>query len=155
MSEVVAHFLDAERKSDYLLPPSLEGWLPEGHLARFIVEVIEQLDLSVLVKQYVGRGHKYRCPFYALANQPSLSPDDRKQAGSGRSTAESKRHHPTQSPTLRLPCFVITIGASNRRSPLCVRSTEGLATWRTFELHHIPFWVCDIDGRTFAFGAVS
>lgn len=27
-----------------------------GHLARFVVEVIEQLDLSELVGQYAGRG---------------------------------------------------------------------------------------------------
>lgn len=54
----MAHFLDADRKTDYLLPPSMEDWLPEGHLARFIVEVIEQLDLSQLVKQYAGRGCK-------------------------------------------------------------------------------------------------
>ena len=54
----MTHFLDADRKTDYLLPPSMEDWLPEGHLARFIVEVIEQLDLSQLVKQYAGRGCK-------------------------------------------------------------------------------------------------
>nr|MBU2748525.1 hypothetical protein [Acidithiobacillus montserratensis] len=54
----MAHFLDADRKADYLLPPSMDDWLPEGHLARFIVEVIDQLDLSLLVQQYAGRGHK-------------------------------------------------------------------------------------------------
>lgn len=46
----MAHFLDADRKTDYLLPPSMDDWLPEGHLARFTVEVIEQLDLSRLVQ---------------------------------------------------------------------------------------------------------
>ena len=30
----------------YLLPPSLDDWLPEGHLARFVAEVVETLDLS-------------------------------------------------------------------------------------------------------------
>ena len=29
-----------------LMPPSLEDWLPEGHLARFLSEVTEQLDLG-------------------------------------------------------------------------------------------------------------
>lgn len=29
-----------------LLPPSLQDWLPEGHLARFVADVAEQLDLS-------------------------------------------------------------------------------------------------------------
>ena len=42
----------------YLLPPSMEDWLPEGHLVRFIVEVIEQLDVSRLVQQYAGRDCK-------------------------------------------------------------------------------------------------
>ena len=27
----------------YLLPPSLQDWLPEGHLARFVAEVVEAL----------------------------------------------------------------------------------------------------------------
>ncbi len=35
MSEQVAHFIDLDRKARYLLPPSMEDWLPEGHLARF------------------------------------------------------------------------------------------------------------------------
>ncbi len=43
------------------------NWLPEGHLARFIVEVIEQLDLSKLVKQYRGRGLKAYHPATLLA----------------------------------------------------------------------------------------
>jgi hypothetical protein len=30
----------------YLLPPSLREWLPEEHLAGFILEVVSQLDLS-------------------------------------------------------------------------------------------------------------
>ncbi len=31
-----------------LLPPSVQDWLPEGHLARYVVEVVEGLDLSEL-----------------------------------------------------------------------------------------------------------
>ncbi|MDD3761389.1 MAG: IS5/IS1182 family transposase, partial [Acidithiobacillus sp.] len=63
----MAHFISADRKTSYLLPPSMEDWLPEGHLARFIVEVIEQLDLSKLVKQYRGRGLKAYHPATLLA----------------------------------------------------------------------------------------
>ncbi|EQD61295.1 transposase, IS4 family protein [mine drainage metagenome] len=63
----MAHFIDPDRKTSYLLPPSMEDWLPEGHLARFIVEVIEQLDLSRLVKQYAGRGCKAYHPATLLA----------------------------------------------------------------------------------------
>ena len=33
---------------DFLLPPSLQDWLPEDHLARFIADVVNQLDLSAI-----------------------------------------------------------------------------------------------------------
>lgn len=42
-----------------LLPPSLQDWLPEGHLARFVADVAEQLDLSSIYASYTrkdGRG---------------------------------------------------------------------------------------------------
>jgi transposase len=42
-----------------LLPPSLQDWLPEGHLARFVAEVVEALDLSGIYAKYEegdGRG---------------------------------------------------------------------------------------------------
>ena len=50
------NFIDCERKTGYLLPPSLEDWLPDGHLARFVVEIVEQLDLRSLKDSYSGRG---------------------------------------------------------------------------------------------------
>lgn len=46
------HFRPIDRKTDYLLPPSLDDWLPEDHLARFILEAIERLDLSALTWLY-------------------------------------------------------------------------------------------------------
>ena len=49
-------FRPIDRKTAYLLPPSVEDWLPEDHLARFIVEVVEGLDVSRLEKAYRGRG---------------------------------------------------------------------------------------------------
>ncbi len=42
-----------------LLAPSLQDWLPEGHLARFIAQVVDELELSRIVSQYGrkdGRG---------------------------------------------------------------------------------------------------
>jgi len=41
-----------------LLPPSLEDWLPEGHLARFVSEVADELDLAAVYAAYEedGRG---------------------------------------------------------------------------------------------------
>ena len=43
----------------FLLPPSLQDWLPENHLARFIADVTNELDLSAIYAQYGrqdGRG---------------------------------------------------------------------------------------------------
>ncbi len=39
-----------------LLPPSLHDWLPERHLARFIADVIEELDLGLVYRSYEGDG---------------------------------------------------------------------------------------------------
>jgi transposase len=50
------NFIDCNRKTAYLLPPSLEDWLPSGHLARFVVDIVEELDLRSLKESYGGRG---------------------------------------------------------------------------------------------------
>lgn len=52
----MSRFVQIDRDTAYLLPPSVQEWLPEDHLARFIVETVEQLDLSALERQYAGRG---------------------------------------------------------------------------------------------------
>jgi transposase len=39
-----------------LLPPSLHDWLPEGRLARFIADVIEELDFGLIYRSYEGDG---------------------------------------------------------------------------------------------------
>jgi len=49
-------FVQVDRETLYLLPPSIQDWLPEGHLSRFVVEIVEQLDLRSLKKSYAGRG---------------------------------------------------------------------------------------------------
>lgn len=38
------------------MPPSLHDWLPEGHLARFIADVMEELDLGAICRSYEGDG---------------------------------------------------------------------------------------------------
>ena len=63
----MSHFIVTDRKTDYLLPPSLDDWLNEDHLARFVVEVVDQLDLSNLTRQYAGRGSKAHHPATLLA----------------------------------------------------------------------------------------
>lgn len=42
----MARFLPIDRDSVYLFPPSVQDWLPETRLARYIANVIESLDLS-------------------------------------------------------------------------------------------------------------
>ncbi|WP_298159924.1 transposase, partial [Ferrovum sp.] len=60
-------FVPTDRKTSYLLPPSLDDWLNEDHLARFVVEVIDRLDLSGLTRQYAGRGSAAYHPATLLA----------------------------------------------------------------------------------------
>ena len=66
-SSAMSNFIIADRKTDYLLPPSVDDWLSEDHLARFVVEVIDQLDLSKLTRRYAGRGSKAHHPATLLA----------------------------------------------------------------------------------------
>lgn len=62
----MSRFIPVDRQTSYLFPPSVEDWLPENHLARFIVEVIERLDLSELTRQYAGRGSAAHHPAVLL-----------------------------------------------------------------------------------------
>src|ERR1700688_3513055 len=39
-------------EQDFLLPPSPRDWLPEGHLAYFVSDLIDQLDLSAITTVY-------------------------------------------------------------------------------------------------------
>jgi len=52
----VSNFREFDRHAVFLLPPSLDEWLPQRHLARFVVEVIDGLDLTSMEKAYRGSG---------------------------------------------------------------------------------------------------
>jgi transposase len=52
----MSNFRPSDRLTGFLMPPSVDEWLPEKHLARFIVEVIEGLDLTGMSKTYRGTG---------------------------------------------------------------------------------------------------
>jgi transposase len=54
-------------ESDFLLPPSLQEWLPEDHLARFVVDIVKSLDLKELEEVYAGCGSKPYHPATLLA----------------------------------------------------------------------------------------
>jgi transposase len=47
-----------------LLPPDLREWLPEGHLALFISDVVEELDLSAIVRTYEGGDGRGQPPYH-------------------------------------------------------------------------------------------
>ena len=52
-------FRDHQPEQMLMMPPSLEDWLPEGHLARFLSDVVTELDLSAIYQSYEekdGRG---------------------------------------------------------------------------------------------------
>ncbi len=50
------NFKNYNPKQILLLPPSLDEWLPQNHLARFISEVVDQMDLSELISSYRANG---------------------------------------------------------------------------------------------------
>ncbi|WP_287765591.1 hypothetical protein [Acidithiobacillus sp.] len=54
----------------------MEDWLPEDHLARIIVERIEQLDVTRLVQQYADRGwqiYNRAAPISDVTPSPDLN----------------------------------------------------------------------------------
>src|SRR4051812_5813416 len=52
----MSNFRPIDRQTGFLLPPSVDEWLPEKHLARFVVEVIDGLDLRAMSGSYRGSG---------------------------------------------------------------------------------------------------
>src|SRR5471030_62237 len=52
----MSNFRLVDRDTGFLMPPSVDEWLPERHLARFVVEVIEGLDLRAMTGSYRGSG---------------------------------------------------------------------------------------------------
>ena len=52
----MSNFRSIDRLTGFLLPPSVDEWLPGKHLARFVVEVIDGLDLLAMSGSYRGSG---------------------------------------------------------------------------------------------------
>jgi transposase len=51
------NFLACDREQELLLPPSLREWLPDGHLAWFVIDAVAQLDLGAFYGGYRADGH--------------------------------------------------------------------------------------------------
>src|SRR3954454_14011833 len=52
----MSNFRLIDRDTGFLMPPSVDDWLPERHLARFVVEVVKGLDLRAMTGSYRGSG---------------------------------------------------------------------------------------------------
>ena len=57
-------FKTVDRDTQYLFPPSVQDWLPKNHLARFVVELVDEIDLEKLNASYRACG--------SLAFHPSM-----------------------------------------------------------------------------------
>jgi len=59
-------YLSYDPEQRLLLPPDLREWLPEGHLALFISDVVDELDLSAIVRVYESGDGRGRPPYHPL-----------------------------------------------------------------------------------------
>jgi len=58
-----------DRRQGFLLPPSPSDWLPEDHLAWFVIDAVEELDVEPLLQKYrvCGKGEQAYPPRVMLA----------------------------------------------------------------------------------------
>jgi transposase len=60
------NFLSCDRDQELLLPPSLRDWLPADHLAWFVLDAVETMDLQAFYGSYRADGHG------RAAHEPSM-----------------------------------------------------------------------------------
>jgi transposase len=51
------NFLACDREQPFLLPPDVREWLPEGHLAWFVIDAVAVMDLAAFYGAYREDGH--------------------------------------------------------------------------------------------------
>jgi hypothetical protein len=51
------NFIDCDREQAFLLPPSLRDWLAQDHLAWFVIDAVERMDLAAFYAAYRPDGH--------------------------------------------------------------------------------------------------
>src|ERR671914_2780472 len=51
------NFLACDREQELLLPPSLREWLPEDHLAWFVIDAVAAMELGAFYAAYRADGH--------------------------------------------------------------------------------------------------
>ena len=62
-----SRFKSTDRSQQYMFPPTIDDWLPENHLARFVVDIVGQLDIKTLTEVYRGGGSKAYHPEILLS----------------------------------------------------------------------------------------
>jgi transposase len=62
---VAYHYIGGMRDQQFLMPVSMRDWLAEGHLAWFVIEVVERLDTAALHLRHRNDG----------AGRPAYDPD--------------------------------------------------------------------------------
>ncbi len=51
-------FIGTDRDQGFLLPPNINDWLPQKHMARYIVDIVSQLDMESIYKEYSTIGKR-------------------------------------------------------------------------------------------------
>ena len=59
-------YLSYDPEQRLLMPPDLREWLPEGHLALFISDVVDELDLKSIMQAYESGDGRGRPPYHPL-----------------------------------------------------------------------------------------
>lgn len=57
MLGMTQNFVACDRDQELLLPPNLRDWLPEDHLALFVVDAVEAMELAAFYGLYRADGH--------------------------------------------------------------------------------------------------
>jgi hypothetical protein len=60
---MAVNFVPVDRETPDLVPATVQQYLPEDQLARFVVEIVDQLDRRPLVGAYAGSGSGNRQPY--------------------------------------------------------------------------------------------
>src|SRR3954447_1485032 len=45
-------FIACDREQSFLMPPNVREWLPEGHLAWFVIDAVDEMDLDAFYVAY-------------------------------------------------------------------------------------------------------
>ena len=64
---MAARFVNIDYDTPLLLPPNMRDWVPAGHLAHFILDAVEELDLRQVRVNERGTGHPQYPPHMLLA----------------------------------------------------------------------------------------